>query len=362
MLNPFFYPYSGGTEKHLLEVTKRLAKKHDVSILTAQIKGTKKKEEVNGVSIYRTNSWVLNDLPKPLPPPIPIMPFANSELNALCKENDLVHIHNRFVYGLNETGIVKKNKKLLGITLHNARPSGIDALTDFWGSAYDDTIGKTVMKRCDVALAVSKSTMNDTLPKDYSGIRQVAYNGVDSIKFQPQKLAKKRQVICVARLMPQKGLGFLIKAIAKTDARLLMVGKGPEEKKLRLLAKQNGDKTQFITDKISEEELARRYNESSVFCLPSLWEPFGMALCEAMACETPSVASAIGGIPEIIDDGKNSLLANPSDEIDLAEKINSLLADEKKARRLGINGRKKVMKTFTWDNTAKAYEKAYAKL
>jgi len=67
MLNPFFYPYAGGTEKHILEVGKRLAKKHNISVLTARLENTQKKEYVDGIEVIRTDAKILYKLPHPLP-------------------------------------------------------------------------------------------------------------------------------------------------------------------------------------------------------------------------------------------------------------------------------------------------------
>ena len=108
MLNPFFFPYAGGTEKHLFEVSKRLARKHDVTVLTARLPDTEAQEEINGVCVVRTPARILEKLPKPLPPPLPLMPRHKEELKRLITENDVVHGHNRFVYGLSESALVKK--------------------------------------------------------------------------------------------------------------------------------------------------------------------------------------------------------------------------------------------------------------
>ncbi|NYZ78318.1 glycosyltransferase family 4 protein [Candidatus Micrarchaeota archaeon] len=377
MLNPFFYPYQGGTEKHLLEVGERLAKKHEVTVLTAKIKGTAQREKIRGVNVYRTQAWRVQKAPHPIPPPIPIMPRLLSDLRKLAQENDVVHVHNRFVYGLNETSLVKKLDRKLCLTLHNARPKGIDFATDFWGQAYDRSIGRIVMNRCDGVLAVSKATLESTLPKKYEGVTGIAYNGVDSKLFNPkndgaewrarltqQGLEEGERIILTnARLVKQKGIVDLIDAMHFVrNARLVVFGRGPLLKKLQNRAKKKKVSAFFVTERLSDESLARLYAASDVFVLPSLWEPFGMVLAEAMAAGKPAVGTRIGGIPEIIQNNKNGLLAPPHDPRELAHAINRVLDDDKLARRLARAGRKTAAKKFTWDNCTLAYEKFYRQL
>ncbi|MBI2445924.1 glycosyltransferase family 4 protein [Candidatus Micrarchaeota archaeon] len=367
MLNLFFPPYEGGTEKHVYEVSRRLAKKHDVTVLTARLPGTKKEETVDGIRVVRTPAWVLKDLPGPLPPPVPLMPEHAADVRRLLKQHDVLHAHNRFFYGLDLVNWTKKAKKPLYLTLHNARPDGIDFSTDFWGQAYDDTIGKTIMNACTGVLGVSRNTLDVTLPKKFKGKTAVAYNGVDGTVFRPQasgvkdRLGIERMVLCVARFVPQKGLEYLLDAMADVDADLVLVGRGPLEKKLKNQAKKLKieNRVHVLTQKITNKELATYYAAADVFCLPSLWEPFGMVAAEALACSVPVVATRIGGLPEVVRDPKDGFLVPPKSPHALSKRIQHLLDDPKKARKMGQSGRAHVLKKFTWEKTAEAYEKMY---
>lgn len=368
MLNLFFPPYEGGTEKHVYEVGKRLAKKHDVTVLTARLPGTKKEETVDGIRVVRTPAWVLKDLPGPLPPPVPIMPEHAQDVRRLLKQNDVLHAHNRFFYGLDLVNWTKKAKKPLYLTLHNARPDGIDFSTDFWGQAYDDTIGKTIMNACTGILGVSQNTLDVTLPEKFDGKTAVAYNGVDTEIFRPQKtdikerLGIERMMLCVARFVPQKGLEYLINAMADIDADLVLIGRGPLELKLKKQAKKLGisDRVHILTQKIPDSQLAQYYAAADVFCLPSLWEPFGMVAAESLASGCPVVATRIGGLPEVLENGKHGFLVPPKSPHALAQKIQFLLDNPKKARKMGQDGRDHVLKKFTWDKTAEKYERVYS--
>ena len=96
MLNPFFHPYLGGTEKHVLEVSRRLAKKHDVTVLTAQVANTPVYEEIDGIKVKRIPCKVFYQTPYPVPPPAPVSPYFLTELIKEIPRHDIFHMHNRF--------------------------------------------------------------------------------------------------------------------------------------------------------------------------------------------------------------------------------------------------------------------------
>jgi alpha-maltose-1-phosphate synthase len=116
---------------------------------------------------------------------------------------------------------------------------------------------------------------------------------------------------------------------------------------------------------LSRTEAIQLYSHASVFCCPSVYEPFGIINLEAMACRAPVVASAIGGILEVVVDDETGYLvpfepdpvttfpSNPEKfSRDLAEKISALLADPEKAKRFGEAGRRRVEETFAWSAIA----------
>lgn len=382
MLNPFYYPYSGGTEKHLFEACKRLARKHDVTVLTSMLPRTQREEVVEGVRVVRMPSAVLTWLPRPLPPPVPLYLFPWADLAEEAKQADVVHIHNRFVYSMFEIFAIKKIfKKKMVLTLHNARPQGIDLPTDFVGGLYDDVYGERIMRNCDAIAGVSKNTLDVTVPQDLRVRKQVVYNGVDTRLFNPRNsggrilkdlvgVEGKGIVLTVCRLMEQKGLDYLLDSIPLVDkelkgkAHFVLLGRGPMLEHLQSKARKLGveEKISFLAERFSEKDLSALYAASDCFVLPSLWEPFGIVLVEAMATGKPVVGTAIGGIPEIIEHGKNGFLVQPRDARALAERISFVLQNRKTAKKLGAEGRRDVVRKFTWDQTAKSYEKFYAKL
>ena len=379
MLNPFYYPYSGGTEKHLLEVSTRLAKKHDVSVLTARLPGTKRHEILGGVNVIRVRSLLLNKLPYPFPPPVPASPFFLTDLLSQLPRHDLFHFHNRFFYNLLDFSLPKRLAgKKTALTLHNARVSGISKAADAIGGLYDDTLGRAMMSSVDAIAAVSRNTLELTVPLELQAGATVIYNGVDPQVFSPRnegsraatkyRLQGKQVILSVARFEEQKGLDYLLHAFAKVKkihrrAVLVLLGRGSKEMHLRSEARRLGisGSVVFVTGRLPEKELAQVYAACDVFVLPSVWEPFGMALIEAMASGKPVIGSRVGGIPEIVTK-ESGLLFEPRNAVDLEGKILQLLGDSRLRKRLGLAARRRAEKVFTWDNAAKGYLKMYAPL
>lgn len=357
-------PYLGGTEKHVYEVSKRLAEKHDVTVLTARMPGTKKEEVIDGIKIIRNPAIIIKKAPHPLPPPFPITVDTFLQIRSQAQKNDIVHFHNRFTYSLIDFGVVKKAKSKLCMTLHNSKPQGIDQWTDLVGGTYDKFIGNPMMKMADKIAGVSMDTLKETVPKSMWEKTQVIYNGVNLEQYDPSidgtPMEKKygKYFFCVARLIEQKGLSYLINAMKDVDANLVIVGKGPLEKKLKTQAKKQGKKITLLAERIPEHELAQLYKGSYGYVIPSLYEPFGMVVCEAMALERPVIGTNIGGIPEIITKD-TGLLVKLRDSKALAEKMTYLLDNPQEAEKMGKAGRKRVENNFTWDHTTQAYEKFY---
>jgi alpha-maltose-1-phosphate synthase len=108
-------------------------------------------------------------------------------------------------------------------------------------------------------------------------------------------------------------------------------------------------------------------SHASVFVCPSVYEPFGLINLEAMACRVPVVASAVGGIPEIVEDGRTGLLVPLGTDLerfarDLALAINELLANPERAKAMGAAGRQRVLDSFTWDVAAERTARLYRSL
>jgi starch synthase len=108
------------------------------------------------------------------------------------------------------------------------------------------------------------------------------------------------------------------------------------------------------------EQVVQLYSHAAVFACPSVYEPFGLINLEAMACEAPVVASAVGGIREVVEDGTTGLLVPPARPDELAAALRRVIEDPARARAMGRAGRRRVEERFSWASVAERTERAYA--
>jgi starch synthase len=118
----------------------------------------------------------------------------------------------------------------------------------------------------------------------------------------------------------------------------------------------------WIYEMLAKPDVIQLYSHAAVFCCPSVYEPFGIINLEAMGCETPVVASAVGGILEVVVDGETGILTPPSDPEALAAALNRLLANPDEARGMGLAGRKRVEERFSWARVASLTRELYERL
>ncbi len=115
----------------------------------------------------------------------------------------------------------------------------------------------------------------------------------------------------------------------------------------------------WINTFLRDEQYIELYSHCVVFACPSVYEPFGIINLEAMACERPVVASAVGGIPEVVVPGTTGLLVPPADPRALADALNHVLRDRALARRMGLAGRRRVEEHFSWTSIAQKTKAMY---
>lgn len=171
------------------------------------------------------------------------------------------------------------------------------------------------------------------------------YAGINLPFIDFEKEYDGRTILFIGRNFERKGGLTLLKAfqtVRRKNPRARLVIIGP-----RLSLSQEGVEVRGpVSDK---KELAACFRQSSLFVLPSHYEPFGLVLAEAFAYKTPCIGTEVGAMPEIIEDGRGGLLAAPGDAEDLAEKILHLLSDEGRLREMGNFGFAKARAHFHWD-------------
>lgn len=217
-------------------------------------------------------------------------------------------------------------------------------------------------------IAVSEAVRNYSIQVDKINPKkiEVIYNGICFDKFapKPKKFGRMPSFGVVGRLEIQKGHTYLLRAlnlIKDRQWKLWIIGEGSLRKKLENQVKELGleERVSFLGSRHDVPELLSKID---IFVLPSLWEGLGIAVLEAAAMEKPIIASRVGGIPEIIEDKKTGLLVEPRDVKGLAEAIRSMITHEDEAREMGKRAREAVVKKFSVEKMAEAYEELYKEL
>ena len=192
-------------------------------------------------------------------------------------------------------------------------------------------------------------------------------------------------VLFVGRITRQKGIVHLVRAIHHLDPGIgvvLCAGQPDTPEIAREMAagvraaQAERPNVVWIGEMVGREEVRQLYSHAAVFCCPSVYEPFGIINLEAAACETPVVASAVGGIPEVVVDGETGLLVPvelsaedpmpPVDpdrfELNLAGAINALMADPRAREVMGRAARRRAVRQFGWDSIARQTVTLYRSL
>ncbi|NPA82384.1 MAG: glycosyltransferase family 4 protein [Epsilonproteobacteria bacterium] len=188
--------------------------------------------------------------------------------------------------------------------------------------------------------------------------------GVDTEVFYPSIEKEKRdrvRLIFVGRLVPVKNIPFLIKAFNEAlmefeNMELAIVGEGPMEEELRKLAYKNIEFLGFL----NEEELAKEYRNSDIFCIVSSYESFSIVTLEAMASSLPVIVSNVGYLPSLAED--NGIVVERDNVKALKEAILRLAKNRELREEMGKMGYEKVIKNYSWEESAKKVEKLYEKV
>lgn len=196
-------------------------------------------------------------------------------------------------------------------------------------------------------------------------------NGVDLDVFRPaeqtmRSAAGPLRCVAVTRLVERKGLGDLLRAwtmLERGRYTLELVGTGPGESELRSMVVQLGlqDDVTFA-GALHRDEVAERYRHADLFTLAPHHEAFGNVFAEALAAGLPIVASNVGGIPELVDDGVNGLLVSPGEPADLARAIRTLGENGLLRAEMSQRNRARAEETLSWDTITDRYLETYAEL
>ena len=310
-------------------------------------------------------------------------------------EADVVHCHTWYTHlgGM----LVSRGYGLpLVITVHSLEPLRPWKREQLRGG-YDLScwVEQTALGMAEAVIAVSNGTRSDVLRvTDVKPERiHVIYNGIDTRLYRPVAATDvlerfgvdptRPMVLFVGRVTRQKGIVHLARAIPMIDAsaQVVLCAGAPDTPEIAAEMAQAVAEAQrrrggvvWIQEMLPREQLVQFYSHATVFCCPSIYEPFGIINLEAMACGTPVVASAVGGIPEVVVQGETGLLVpleqqsespfEPLDptgfSADLAAAINRLLGDPTLRARMARAGRERVEREFAWPAIAQQTADLYA--
>jgi len=317
--------------------------------------------------------------------------------NAMETQLDIVHCHTWYSH---LGGILAKllfNCKLI-ITTHSLeplRPWKQEQLGN--GYRLSSWVEETALKMADAVIAVSKDTKKDII--DHFNLPEskihVIPNGIDLDEYRKQSdrsaldeynLPKDfSYVLFVGRITRQKGIIHLMNAIEKLhpDIGVVLLAGAPDTKeigtelegKFKAIRKKRKN-IYWIPEMLPVSKTIQFYSHASIFCCPSIYEPFGIINLEAMACETAVVASAVGGIKEVVIpevtgrlikfDQQENAPFEPKDpeqfSQDIANAINDLMHDSSTREKMGLAGRKRVEDVYSWKSISQKVLELYGSL
>ena len=256
------------------------------------------------------------------------------------------------------------------------------------GYAVSSFAEQTALEAADAVVAVSAAHLREILacyPALDPSRTSVIYNGIDADEYRPDPGTdvlerhgidpERPSVVFVGRITRQKGLTHLLDAAAEIDpvAQLVLCAGAPDTPEIaaEIAAKLDGVREArgnvlWIEEMLPKLDVIQIVSHATVFVCPSIYEPMGIVNLEAMACGSAVVATAVGGIPEVVEDGVTGLLVPYEARADgtgtpvdpaglaagLAARINELLADSVRARAMGVAGRVRAVERFGWDVAA----------
>ena len=320
-----------------------------------------------------------------------------TDFNTAGIDAQIVHCHTWYSHwgGI----LAQKNYGMpLVITVHSLEPLR-PWKREQLGGGYDFTLWleRTALEMADAVIAVSKETRAD-IERHFEVSPErlhVIYNGIDLDEYRSTDsdaaLRKfgvdpaKPFLLFVGRITRQKGIIHLVHAIEfmEQDFQVVLCAGAPDTPEIARemqsaveRAQRSRDGVIWIDEVLDKPSVIQFYSHAAVFCCPSIYEPFGIINLEAMACETAVVASAVGGIKEVVVDGETGFLVqleqmtqSPFEPLqpekfarDLAEKINLLMRDPKLRERFGKAGRERAEEKFSWRRIAAETEALYREL
>jgi glycosyltransferase involved in cell wall biosynthesis len=281
-----------------------------------------------------------------------------------CRRRGIRHIHVHFA---NVSADVALLASRIGSALEPERPWSwsltMHGPTEFFDIRHFRLAAKLREARFVVCISdFARSQLMALSDPDAWPKLRVIHVGIPIGQFTPQEGADPPptacRILCVGRLVPEKGQAVLVEAIAALAAReqsvsVTFAGEGPQRAALDALAERLGVRGRVsFRGAVSQAELRGLYEQASIFCLPSFAEGVPVVLMEAMAMRLAVISTRIAGTPELIEDGRDGLLVPPGRSDQLAEALERIITDSSLRADLGKAGREKVLREFSLERSA----------
>lgn len=366
LVTPYYPPKIGGVERYVEQLAQGLAADDGFRpiVITTRPSGLRTQVSVeNGVQVIRLGIW-LRVSNTPLSPLWPIQ--VRRWLRRTGAE--VVNAHAP-VPGLGDTAVLTSGRRRVVFTYHaGTMHKGVEGsgLADRLIAAYERWVLPRVFGRCDVPVPVGPSSLAAGKPGAV-----LITPGVDLARFTPgDPDARRRELIYVGRMdrtSAWKGVDVLIKALALLtdlpELRLRLVGEGDAVADHLALAERLGVRDRVDAHgALSGDELVRAMQRAAVLVLPSTTdaECAGTVLMEAMACATPVVASDVGSLAYVVNDGEAGLIVPRANPERLAEACRELLTEPERAAKMGAAGRARAEALFAWPYLIERYREVFA--
>lgn len=354
-VTPAYYPAIIGASIYCQTLAEGLNKYgYNVDIYTNAPPSLVEKETVNGISVRRFYPRIVGGYY-----------ISSGMLGALLKKRyDIIHSHH-FGYYPATAGFLAakltKTKHVFGPYYH---PPIYGTKRRLMFSLYHVTQGLPVLRFSDKVLPhtnFEKKLLAQVGAKNSN--MELLPNAVDTKRYKPAKAKKEATVLFVGNFISEKGAHIAFdmaeSLIVERNARFVFIGNPMDGRLLGRIENLKQNKNAVFLKNMPEAELIKWYSRAAVIIAPSIYEAFGKAVAEAQSCGTPAVVTNVGGFPEVVQDGKTGFLVNYGDWPYMKERIEWLLDNPLKAKRMGLQGRKHVVENFDTKTVVKRLATIY---
>ncbi len=364
----YFPPHVGGVERVTYHVAEELVSLgHHVAVVTLNTGGARAVEDLEGIHVYRAHPV---ELTGKLGAQSAISIGVVKLMREVCRRerSDVLHANNLYFFTTIAACLsVKSLRKPLVTTLHNGPISQLEGYVSYLARIYEKSIGRWVLSKSNHIVAVSQAIRRyaESLGTPSRKI-SVVPNSVDALEFRPTCRENEGDGIVrvgfIGRLISNIGPQYLVDAAPRIlhdfpNVQFRVAGEGPMLEELKHRVQRLGVNNGFRF--LGTVHTAEFLKSCDILVRPSLTDGMPLTVLEAMACGIPTVASNVGGIPEILQDGKTGFLVEPRNVDQIVSCISKLVINVELRERMGHHARAFIEKYYSWNQIARQMSEIY---